>query len=68
MDKYIFTFEWNDYTKSFNDYVIDWCQENHIKWRYNGYFELEADVFRLNDYSQFEFEKICGDNYGVMIK
>lgn len=68
MKKYLFTFEWADYNKSANDYIIEWCQENRKSFRYNGYFELEADVFGTNDYSRFEFEKISGETYGVMIK
>lgn len=65
---YLFTFEWTDYNKSVNDYIKEWCDENHIRYRYNGYFELEADVFHHNDYSKFEFERISGETYGVMIK
>jgi hypothetical protein len=68
MNKYLFTFEWADGNKSANDYIREWCEENHISYRYNGYFELKADVYRHNDYSQFKYEKISGDLYGVMIK
>ena len=66
--KYLFTFEWTDGNKSACDYIIEHCQENHINYRYNGYFELEADYFRTNNYASFEYEKISGDLYGVMIK
>lgn len=68
LTKYLFTFEWTDYNKSVNDYIIEWCEEHHIRFRYNGYFRLEADVFRVNDFKTFEFEKISGETYGVMIK
>lgn len=68
MEKYLFTFEWTDLNKSANDYIKEWCKEHHISFRYNGYFELEADVYRHNDYVKFEFEKISGETYGVMIK
>ena len=68
MKKYLFTFEWADGNKSANDYIIEWCQENRRRFRYNGYYELEADVFGTNDYSKFEYEKISGETYGVMLK
>ena len=68
MKKYLFTFEWADGNKSANDYIRDWCEENHISFRYNGYFQLVADVFHLNDYTKFVYEHISGDLYGVMIK
>lgn len=66
--EYIFTFEWSDWNKSANDYIIEWCQENRRRFRYNEYFELVADVFCINDYSGFKYEKISGDLYGVMLK
>lgn len=68
MKKYLFTFEWTDNNKSVNDYIKKWCKEKHIAWRYNGHFELEADVYRHNDYKRFEFEKISDNLYGVMLK
>lgn len=68
MNTYLFTFEWADGNKSANDYIREWCKENRIKYRDNGYFELEADVYRCNKYSQFEYKRINGDLYGVMIK
>lgn len=67
-DTYLFTFEWEDGNKSANDYIRDWCDENHIRYRYNGYFELVADIYHLNDYSRFEYQKISGNLYGVKIK
>lgn len=68
MKKYLFTFEWSNGNKSANDYIIEWCKEHHISFRYNGYLNLEADVFHHNDYSGFKYEKISGDLYGVMLK
>ena len=68
MKKYLFTFEWTDYNKSVNDYIIEWCKEHNIQFRYNGYFRLVADVFRVNDFKTFGFEKISGETYGVMIQ
>lgn len=68
MNTYLFTFEWADGNKSANDYIKEWCKEHHIAYRYNGYFELEADIYHHNDYSRFKYEKINGDLYGVMIK
>lgn len=68
MEKYLFTFNWNDGKMSVNDYIREWCEENHIKFRYNGYFELVADVYHHNDYTGFYHEHISGNLYGVMIK
>lgn len=68
MKKYLFTFEWLDWNKSLNDYIIEWCKKHHRSFRYNGFFQLEADVFGTNDYTKFDFEKISGETYGVMIK
>jgi hypothetical protein len=65
---YLFTFEWTDTNKSANDYIREWCKEHNIRYRYNGFFQLEADVFRMNDYVQFEFFKIKDNLYGVEIK
>lgn len=65
---YLFTFNWTEGNKSFNDYVVDWCQENHRRFRYNGYFDLVVDVFGTNNYSMLRCEKIGGDTYGVFIK
>lgn len=63
--KYLFTFKWIDGNKSANDYIKEWCKKNNIQFRYNGYFELEADVYHHNKYLKFKYKKIDGDLYGV---
>lgn len=68
MEKYLFTFEWTDDNKSANDYIRDWCKEHHIQFRYNGFFQLVADVYHQNNYTEFCCEHVSGDLYGVMIK
>lgn len=68
MNEYLFTFDWTDGKKSLNDYIIDWLKENHISFRYDGYFILEADVFRTGQYSAFESTHISGTLYGVNVR
>lgn len=68
MEQYLFTFEWTSGNKSRNDYIIQWCKEQHISWRYDGYFNLEADVFRTNTYLKFELSHISDNLYGVSVK
>ena len=66
MKKYLFTFEWAN--GSMNDNIIKWLKQNKISFHYNGCFELVADVYGINQYFKFDYEKINGDLYGVFIK
>ncbi len=66
-NNYIFTFEWVHGNRCINDYIIEWLKRNKINFQYK-HFELVADVYGINRYLSFDYEKINGDLYGVFIK
>ena len=66
MEKYAFTIEW---TKgSINDNIVKFLKANNIDFYYNHFFQLVADVFKLGIYYKFDYEKISGNTYGIIIK
>ena len=67
MKEYLFTFEWTDGNKSANDYIRQWCKENHINFGYDLFQRLVANVHKRNCYSRFEYKKISDNLYGVRI-
>ncbi len=68
MKKYLLTFKWMHDNKCVNDYIIEWLKQNNIKFYYNKYNSLVADVYGINLYLKFDYEKINGDIYGVFVK
>ena len=67
MKKYLFTFEWVHGNRCVNDYIIEWLKQNKKSFYYKN-FELVADIYGINQYLKFDYEKISGDSYGVFIK
>lgn len=68
MTNFLFKFNWTDGAKSVNDYIIKWLKENKIKFYYNGFSVLMADVYGINLYLAFDYKKINSNTYGVFIK
>lgn len=66
MEKYIFTIEWT--RGSINDNIVKFLKANNIDFYYNRFFQLVADVFKLDIYYKFDYEKISGNTYGIIIK
>ena len=66
MGKYAFTIEWT--SGSINDNIVKFLKANNIDFHYNHFFQLVADVFKLGIYYKFDYEKISGNTYGIIIK
>ena len=66
MEKYVFKIEWT--SGSINDNIVKFLKANNIDFHYNHFFQLVADVFKLGIYYKFDYEKISGNTYGIIIK
>lgn len=66
MEKYVFTFEWR--TGSVNDNIVKFLKANNIEFHYNCFFQLVADIYENGKYFTFDYEKINGDIFGIMLK
>lgn len=63
MNKYNFIVDWT--SGSINDNIIKYLKDNNIKYYYNQYFILIADIYGIGEYFKFDYEKIHGSAYGI---
>ncbi|MBQ2396856.1 MAG: hypothetical protein II304_07490 [Bacteroidales bacterium] len=66
MKKYAFTIEWQ--RGSINDNIIKFLKTHDINFHYNCFFQLVADMYGAGKYFTFDYEKINGDIYGIILK
>ena len=64
--KYAFTVVWEK--GRFNDNIVKFLKANNIDFHYNHFFQLVADVCGNGKYSTFDYKKISGDIFGVILK
>lgn len=64
--KYAFTIEWEN--GCVNDNIIKYLRKNKIDYYYNMYFQLVADIYNNGNYYTFDYEKINGNLYGIVLK
>ena len=65
MEKYIFTIEWT--RGSINDNIVKFLKANNIDFYYL-HAQPVADILGLGIYYKFDYEKISGNTYGIIIK
>ena len=63
MNKYNFIVDWT--SGSINDNIIKYLKDNDIKYYYNQYFVLFADIYGIGQYFKFVHEKINDSTYGI---
>ena len=66
MEKYAFTIEWKN--GSISDNIVKFLKANNIDFHYNHFFQLVADVYSNGKYFTFDYEKINGDIFGIILK
>ena len=66
MKKYAFTIEWKN--GSINDNIVKFLKVNNIDFHYNHFFQLIANMYGDGKYFTFDYEKINGDIYGIILK
>ena len=66
MKKYAFTIEWTK--SSFNNNIVKFLKANDIDFHYNHFFQLVADFYGNGKYFTFDYERISGDIFGVILK
>ena len=66
MEKYAFTIEWKN--GSFNDNIVKFLKANNIDFHYNHFFQLVADFYGNGKYFTFDYEKINGDIFGIILE
>ena len=66
MEKYAFTIEWKD--GSISDNIVKFLKANNIDFHYNHFFQLVADVCGNGKYFTFDYKKISGDIFGVILE
>lgn len=64
--KYAFVIEWKN--GSINDNIVKYLRKNKIDYHYNHYFQLIADIYNNGNYYTFDYEKINGDLFGIILK
>ena len=64
--KYAFVIEWKN--GSINDNIVKYLRKNKIDYHYNYYFQLIADIHNNGNYYTFDYEKINGDLFGIILK
>ena len=65
MGKYAFKIEWT--SGSINDNIVKFLKANNIDFYYlHG--QPVADILGLGIYYKFDYEKISGNTYGIIIK
>ena len=65
MEKYAFTIEWKN--GSINDNIVKFLKANSIDFHYNHFFQLVADFYGNGKYFTFDYEKISGDIFGIIL-
>ena len=65
MEKYAFTIEWKN--GSINDNIVKFLKANNIDFHYNHFFQLVADFYGNGKYFTFDYEKISGDIFGIIL-
>lgn len=63
MNEYIFTIDW--ISGSINSNIIDKLKKNNIKYHYNKFGTLVADLCGDGNYYEFNFQYISGNSYGI---
>ena len=66
MEKYAFTIEWKN--GSINDNIVKFLKANNIDFHYNHFFQLVADFYGNGKYFTFDYEKINGDIFGIILE
>ena len=65
MEKYAFTIEWKN--GSISDNIVKFLKANNIDFHYNHFFQLVPDVYGNGKYFTFDYEKISGDIFGIIL-
>ena len=66
MKKYAFTIEWKN--GSINDNIVKLLKAKNIDFHYNHFFQLVADVYGIGKYFTFDYEKINGNIFGIILE
>ena len=59
-------FQWKSGSK--NDNAIKLFKENNIKYRYNKYFELEADLYGIGYFQKICYVTLSNGEFGIIAK
>ena len=66
MEKYAFTIEWKN--GSISDNIVKFLKTNNIDFHYNHFFQLVADFYGNGKYFTFDYEKINGAIFGIILE